>query len=126
MDFDTGMFLAVACGDGKTHDFKLWQKSEVHCSQAIRCLADKGYQGLAKQHHNSITPKRKPPRQSLSKLDKEVNRALARLRIGVEHGILRLKRFRVFSDRYRNRRRRFGLRLHLLAGIINHELAQAN
>ncbi|HEY9877581.1 MAG TPA: IS5/IS1182 family transposase, partial [Leptolyngbyaceae cyanobacterium] len=33
----------------------------------------------------------------------------------------KLKRFRIFSSRYRNRRRRFGLRLHLLAGILNFE-----
>ncbi|MGB3613925.1 MAG: IS5/IS1182 family transposase, partial [Elainellaceae cyanobacterium] len=30
-------------------------------------------------------------------------------------------RFRIFSERYRNRRRRFGLRLHLIAGILNYE-----
>ncbi|MGB3613860.1 MAG: IS5/IS1182 family transposase, partial [Elainellaceae cyanobacterium] len=29
--------------------------------------------------------------------------------------------FRIFSERYRNRRRRFGLRLHLIAGILNYE-----
>ncbi|RFP56066.1 MAG: IS5/IS1182 family transposase, partial [Limnothrix sp. CACIAM 69d] len=32
-------------------------------------------------------------------------------------------RFRIFSERYRNRRRRFGLRLHLLAGLLNYQAA---
>ncbi|TRU67645.1 MAG: IS5/IS1182 family transposase, partial [Microcystis viridis Mv_BB_P_19951000_S68] len=34
-----------------------------------------------------------------------------------------LKRFRILSSRYRNRRRRFGLRFNLIAGIYNYELA---
>jgi hypothetical protein len=41
----------------------------------------------------------------------------------VEHVIRRLKIFRIFSSRYRNRRKRFGLRLNLIAGLLNYELA---
>jgi hypothetical protein len=33
-----------------------------------------------------------------------------------------LKRFKIISDRYRNRRKRFGLRFNLIAGIHNLEL----
>lgn len=87
------------------------------------CLADKGYQGIAKVHTNSITPQKKPPRKRLSDDEKQANRALARLRVKVEHGIRRLKRFRILSERYRNRRRNFTRRVHLLAGIINFELS---
>ncbi|AUB42305.1 Transposase, IS4 [Nostoc flagelliforme CCNUN1] len=34
-----------------------------------------------------------------------------------------LKIFKILSDRYRNRHRRFGLRSNLIAGVYNHELA---
>lgn len=61
-----------------------------------------------------------------SDADKQANRALARLRVKVEHGIRRLKRFRILAERYRNRRRHFTRRVHLLAGIINFELALAS
>ncbi|RGD91737.1 IS5/IS1182 family transposase, partial [Acinetobacter sp. SWAC57] len=30
-----------------------------------------------------------------------------------------LKVFRILSERYRNRRKRFGLRMNLIAGLIN-------
>ena len=40
----------------------------------------------------------------------------------VEHVIGSLKRFRILAERYRNRRRRFGLRVNLLAGLHNHDL----
>ncbi len=33
-----------------------------------------------------------------------------------------LKRFKIIADRYRNRRRRFGLRFFLIAAIYNMEL----
>lgn len=87
------------------------------------CLADKGYQGIRQIHGNSITPKRKAPKKPLPEVEKQANRALASLRIRVEHSICRLKRFRILSERYRNRRRRFGLRVHLIAGIINYGLS---
>ena len=39
-----------------------------------------------------------------------------------ENVIGKLKRFKILSDRYRNRRKRFGLRFNLIAGLYNHEL----
>ncbi len=33
-----------------------------------------------------------------------------------------IKRFKIIADRYRNRRKRFGLRFNLIAGIYNMEL----
>lgn len=121
IDFHTGTFVAVETGVGRTHDLRLWRSSGTRLAQSTLCLADKGYQGINKQHEASITPRRKPPGQPLPKPDKQANQALAKLRIKVEHSIRRLKRFRIFSERYRNRRRRFGLRLHLIAGILNYE-----
>lgn len=123
IDLKHGPFLAVATGKGRTHDLSLFKRSKVRFSQVSLCLADKGYQGITKIHANSITPQKKPPRKRLSHEQKQANRALARLRVKVEHGIRLLKRFRILSERYRNRRRHFTRRMHLLAGIINFELA---
>lgn len=41
----------------------------------------------------------------------------------VEHVNRRLKIWRILAERYRNRRKRFGLRFNLLAGLYNYELA---
>ncbi len=123
IDLEQGQFLTVATGKGRVHDLRLFKQSGVRLSEPLLCLADKGYQGLAKLHAHSITPQKKPPKQRLSNEDKQANRALARLRVKVEHSIRRLKRFRILSGRYRNRRRHFTRRVHLLAGILNFELA---
>lgn len=122
-DWETGKFIAIACGKGRTHDLRLWRESKVYFAPEVMCLADKGYQGIQHAHDNSITPKRKPPKKPLPEEEKQANRALSRLRLRVEHQIRRLKRFRILSERYRNRRRRFSLRVHLLAGIINYGLS---
>jgi transposase len=88
----------------------------------MMCLADKGYQGIAKIHALSRTPKKKPRGGSISAKDKHLNRQLAQLRVVVEHINRTLKIFKILSERYRNRRKRFGLRFNLIAGLYNYEL----
>jgi len=91
-------------------------------SKQIECLADIGYQGLAGEHENSQTPVKKPKGGELTKQQKRENRKLARKRIVVENVIRHLKIFRIVAEKYRNRRRRFGLRFNLIAGLYNFEL----
>ncbi len=83
---------------------------------------DTGYLGIAKQHSKSRQPKKRSKNHPLTKEDKRFNREVSRERILNEHVIGALKRFRIISDRYRNRRRRFGLRFNLIAAIYNHDL----
>ncbi len=87
------------------------------------CLADKGYQGIAKLHPNSCIPTKKPRKSKLDSSERQHNRNLARLRVVAEHINRKLKIFRILGERYRNRRKRFGLRFNLIAAIINFELA---
>ena len=51
-----------------------------------------------------------------------LSRALASERVIAENVIRRRKVFRVLKETYRHRRKRFGLRVHLLAGLYNHDL----
>jgi hypothetical protein len=67
-------------------------------------------------------PKKKKKKQKLTKEDKRANKQLASDRVMNEHVNGLLKRFKIFAERYRNRRKRFGLRINLLAGIYNFEL----
>jgi hypothetical protein len=105
------------------HDFRLFKHSQTRINPAIVLLADKGYQGILKLHRNSQTPKKKPRGKKLSKADRQSNRQLAQRRVIIEQVNRRLKIFRILSERYRNRRKRFGLRFNLIAGLYNYELA---
>ena len=91
-------------------------------SKATCVLADSGYQGLAEVHPNCQIPAKKSKLHPLSQAQKASNRALSRKRMLIENIIRRLKIFRILSERYRNRRKRFGLRFNLIAAICNMEL----
>ena len=114
--------ICVRCEKGRVHDFRLWKESKIRLNKEIEILGDKGYQGIQKIHQNSQIPHKKKKTEKLSKEQKKANRQLSQRRIVIEHIHRRLKIFRILSSRYRNRRRRFGLRLNLIAGIYNYEL----
>ena len=118
----TMQIIATAFANGSTHDFRLFKESKTTMASQVLCLADAGYQGLADLHLNSQTPKKKSKYHPLTAEQKTTNRDLARQRIFVEHVIRKVKIFRILSERYRNRRKRFGLRFNLVASLYNLEL----
>lgn len=85
-------------------------------------VTDTGYQGIKKLHDKSEMPKKKSKKHPLTKGDKRNNKKLAKERVTNENVIAMLKRFKIIADKYRNRRKRFGLRFNLIAGIYNWEL----
>ncbi len=91
--------------------------------QDKKILVDSGYTGIVRCHANSDLPHKKRKLTPLTKEQKKQNRQLASNRVLSENVNARLKRFKIIADRYRNRRKRFGLRFNLIAGIYNFELA---
>ncbi len=118
----TGEIICTAHGQGQTHDFRLFKNSKVLLKKDIECFVDKGYQGIHKLHSNSQVPYKKPRNGKLNREQKKKNRDLARKRVIGEHIHRKLKIFKILSDCYRNRRKRFSLRFNLIAGLYNYEL----
>jgi hypothetical protein len=85
-------------------------------------VTDSGYTGIKKLQKNSRLPKKSSKKNPLTNNDKAENRKISSERVLNENVIGCMKRFKILSDRYRNRRKRFGLRLNLIAGIYNYEL----
>ncbi len=123
IDGRTRQVICTAHGRGTTHDFALYKHSKINLNPDLEVLADSGYQGLDKLHGKSKTPKKKPKKGQLTKEEKRANRELSRRRIMIENVIRSLKIFRILSERYRNRRKRFSLRFNLIAGLYNYELS---
>lgn len=88
-------------------------------------LVDSGYTGITKIQSNTRLPKKKSKKKPLTREEKKENRKISSRRVTNEHVIGFLKRFKAISERYRNRRKRFGLRFNLIAGICNRELGVA-
>ena len=113
--------ISLAFAKGKVHDFQLFKSSQIHLKPGAQLTADSGYQGITKLHANSILPKKSSKNQPLSKQDRKQGRSISRKPIAVEHVTALVKRFRILSERYRNRRKRFSLRFSLIYGICNFE-----
>ena len=98
------------------------KERRVKFHSSLQILADTGYQGLQKIHFNTELPKKSSKKNALTKEQKEKNQEISSKRVLVENVIGSVKRFRILSERYRNRRKRFGLRFNLIAAIHNFEL----
>jgi IS5 family transposase len=100
--------------------------SKLRLKKETKAGVDSGYQGLQREHPNTAMPVKKSKHHPLTKEQKRANRQQSRERIPVENVIGSLKRFRILAERYRCRRRRFGLRLNLIAGLYNWEIDHVN
>ena len=122
MDKKTQAVICTDFSNGKCHDFRLLKESKTRIHPEVKAITDTGYQGIKKLHYNSELPKKKSKKHPLTKKDRSNNQELARERVTNENVIGILKRFKIIADKYRNRRKRFGLRFNLIAGIYNWEL----
>ena len=119
VNLQNGEIIALAFSNGKKHDFQLFKESCTHVKAETVLEADTGYLGLAQIHANSLLPKKRSKNHPLTDRERKSNHEISRKRIFVEHAIRFVKRFRILSERYRNRRKRFALRFSLIAGICN-------
>jgi len=117
-----GRIICASFANGKTHDFRLFKESGVRILPRVESVTDTGFLGIGKLHAKSTLPKKRSKKNPLTREDKAANRAISSRRALNENVIGSLKRFHIIADKYRNRRRRFGLRFTLIAGIHNFEL----
>jgi hypothetical protein len=122
VDKKTRKVICTAFANGKCHDFRLFKESKTHIHPEILAKTDTGYVGIEKIHANSALPKKKTKKNPLTSEDKALNRQISSERVSNEHAVGFIKRFKILSERYRNRRKRFSLRFNLIAGICNFDL----
>ncbi|VRP11506.1 fusion of IS1381 orf A and B [Streptococcus pneumoniae] len=117
-----GRIVSLDIAVNYCHDMKLFKMSRRNIGQAGKILVDSGYQGLMKIYPQAQTPRKSSKLKPLTAEDKACNHALSKERSKVENIFAKVKTFKMISTTYRNHRKRFGLRMNLIAGIINHEL----
>lgn len=99
---------------GKTHDKKVYDETGVVCPPGVGRTGDTAYPGTG-----LCTPRRRPPGGQLTARQTAGNRRVSRRRIVVEHGIGKMKVWRIAAERYRNPRRRHALIIKNVAGHHN-------
>ena len=87
----------------------------------VQVSLDRGYEGAEKRYPNNkvYKPKRAQRNHPLTLFEKLYNHLINKTRILVEHVIGRLKKFRIVSELYRNRRCTHADYLLAVAGLIN-------
>jgi DDE superfamily endonuclease/Helix-turn-helix of DDE superfamily endonuclease len=99
---------------GSIHDKKLHDESPVVAPPDVKRTGDTAYLGTGLK-----TPTRKPRGQKLSDEQKAANRKLSIRRVAAEHGIGKMKIWRIASERYRNPVNKHTLMMKNVAGLHN-------
>lgn len=103
---------------GSVHDFTVF-KREKRPPKTSRVLVDSGYQGIAEIHPNADFPYKTRKNKPLDREEKTYNTVLSRVRVKVENIFAQIKTFKIMSDRYRNKRKRYAIKFMIIAGIVN-------
>jgi hypothetical protein len=99
---------------GKVHDKRVYDAARVVAPPDVKRTGDTAYLGTGLQ-----TPTRKPRGGELTTNEKAGNRRLSRRRVAAEHGIGKMKVWRIASERYRNPVPKHTLVMKNVAGLHN-------
>jgi len=113
--------------NGKEHDFTLLKEYAPpdHMPPKIKKHLDLGFKGFAKQFpdHKISMPKRKPRTKDLSEFTKEQNKKKSSARVLVENALAGVKRLRITTDVFRNKKKEFDDHVMLVScGLWNYHL----
>lgn len=120
---DTLLIYSIAFAVGSMHDFNLFKNSSHDYNEDITLFGDLGYMGIDKIHKNSIIPIKSSKNHKLNSIEKWYNSEVSKVRIAVEHVNAFLKKFKIISTRFRNRRKNFKLYMTFICCIYNYETA---
>jgi hypothetical protein len=106
--------------EGKKHDKKLAEESQLTLPPTATVIKDKGFEGYEVPGACNYQPQKKPRGGELSLLQKTLNSIISGVRIVVEHVIAGIKRCRIVKDVFRNTMERFDdLVMEIACGLHN-------
>jgi len=119
---------------GSMHDYTLYKRSHPRLPDDVCLGLDLGYLGI-RDDYPKLTcmlpfKKKNPGRgkigvraKELSAEQKAFNKALATERVVVEHTNSRVKKFRIFGDKFRNRLKRYDIMTDIVCGLVNFRIS---
>jgi hypothetical protein len=90
--------------EGKRHDKKLADEEQYPFPKGSKLWKDTGFQGYEPENVLTFQPKKKPRGKALTTEEKKRNQELSSERVIVEHHLGGVKRSRIVSDTFRNRK----------------------
>ena len=104
--------------------FSIYKKNHPITPKQVVNVFDLGYVGVEKDYPEQLSalPYKKKKNQDLSQEKKEYNKIHSKKRIGIEHTICRLKKYRIMSDIFRNKLRKYNRISDIVAGLVNYRI----
>jgi hypothetical protein len=128
-DMRKNVIFLTPTKSARRHDKRLADKVSLfdYIPERIALWVDTGFQGVLKQHYNTLIPKKATKGKPLTLQDKEENKLISSFRVRVEHAIAGIKRFAVLAGVLRNRKVYFDdLVMELGCGMWNFHLKVSN
>jgi hypothetical protein len=99
------ILIMTTTKSARRHDKRLADKNSLfeHIPEEVAIWTDTGFQGVLKQHQNTLIPKKGSKRNPLTIKEKEENRIISSFRVVVEHAIAGIKRFKAYADVWRGK-----------------------
>ncbi len=109
---------------GRKHDYDIYKNNHPDIPKQVIIVVDLGYLGIEKDFPEQLSalPYKKKRNQELSQEEKEYNTIHSKKRIIVEHTISRLKKYRIMSDIFRNKLRKYNKVSDIVAGLVNYRI----
>jgi hypothetical protein len=111
---------------GHRHDYNIYRENRPVTPSQIVNVADLGYLGVEKdfpEQLSAIPCKKKRNQEELSKEEIEDNQYHSKKRIVIEHTtICRLKKYRIQSEVFRNKLRKYDRISDIVAGLVNYRI----
>ena len=109
---------------GRRHDYDIYKKNHPLVPKDVVNVFDLGYLGVEKDFPEqlSVLPHRKKRSLGRSQEEMEYNKNHSTKRIVIEHTICRLKKYRIFTDVFRNRLKKYNRVSDIVAGLVNYRI----
>ena len=109
---------------GRRHDYDVYKENHPITPKDVLNVFDLGYLGVEKDFPEQMSsiPIRKKRNRDLSHEEKEYNKNHSKERIVIEHTICRVKKYRIMSDIFRNKLRKYNKVSDIVAGLVNYRI----
>src|SRR6478752_787656 len=104
------------------HDYDVYKNNHPMTPKQVVNVFDLGYRGVEKdfpEQLSALPHKRNRKQEELPQKEKEYNKIHSKKRIIVENTICRLKKYRIMSDIFRNKLRRYNKISDIVSGLVN-------
>lgn len=98
------ILLVTPTKSARRHDKRIADKDSLfeNIPEDIAVWVDTGFQGIIKQHRNTLIPVKAQKGRPLTLEQKQENKLISGIRVVVEHAIAGIKRYKAAAEKYRN------------------------